>query len=137
MYFLLSFWKRFVYFLSSYKILWKMMPGRLKQVPKDSTEWDRTDTGHCTDGQSNTSSILVTTDFEHTVKRYPVSWFSLTLNIKWYIQASWRTRKKLQPSTWPKSPSSSQIFGQRTPTCGSFMQRLPSETSKSHNHSRG
>ena len=29
------------------------MPGRLKQVPQDSTEY-RTDTGHCTDGQSNT-----------------------------------------------------------------------------------
>ena len=33
------------------------MPGRLKQVPQDSTEWDRTDTGHCTDGQSNTCEI--------------------------------------------------------------------------------
>ena len=75
-----------------------------------------------------TSSKLVTPDFDHTVKRYPVSWFSKTLNIKWYIQASWQTRKKLQPSTSPKSPSS----WQRTPTCGSFMQRLPSETLKSH-----
>ena len=38
-------------------ILWKTMPGRLKQVPQDSTEWDRTDTGYCTDGQSNTCDI--------------------------------------------------------------------------------
>ena len=74
------------------------------------------------------SSILVTPDFEHTVKRYPVSWFSWTLNIKWYIRASWPTRKKLQPSSSPKSPSSSRISGQRTPTCGSFMQRQPSES---------
>ena len=29
--------------------LWKTMPGRVKQVPQDSTEWDRTDTGHSTD----------------------------------------------------------------------------------------
>ena len=29
--------------------LWKTMPGRVNQVPKDSTEWDRTDTGHSTD----------------------------------------------------------------------------------------
>ena len=28
--------------------MWKTMPGRIKQVPQDSTEWDRTDTGHCT-----------------------------------------------------------------------------------------
>ena len=34
--------------------LWKTMPGRLKQVTQDTTEWDRTDTGHCTGGQSNT-----------------------------------------------------------------------------------
>ena len=33
------------------------MPGCLKQVPQDSTEWDRTDTGHCTDGQTNTCDI--------------------------------------------------------------------------------
>ena len=33
------------------------MPGRLKQVPQDSTEWDRADTGHCTDGQSNIFDI--------------------------------------------------------------------------------
>ena len=39
-----------------------------------------------------TSSILVTPDFEHSVKCYPVSWFSWTLNIKWFIRASWRTR---------------------------------------------
>ena len=32
-----------------YNVLWKMMPGRVKQVPQDSTEWDRTDTGHSTD----------------------------------------------------------------------------------------
>ena len=25
------------------------MPGHVKQVPQDSTEWDRTDTGHSTD----------------------------------------------------------------------------------------
>ena len=25
------------------------MPGRVKQVPQDSTELDRTDTGHCTE----------------------------------------------------------------------------------------
>ena len=25
------------------------MPGRVKQVPQDSTEWDRTDTVHSTD----------------------------------------------------------------------------------------
>ena len=29
--------------------LWKTMPGSVNQVPKDSTEWDRTDTGHSTD----------------------------------------------------------------------------------------
>ena len=28
-------------------IMWKTMPGRVKQVPRDSTECDRTDTGHC------------------------------------------------------------------------------------------
>ena len=38
-------------------MLWKTMPGRLKQVPQDSTESDRTDTGHSTDGQSNTCEI--------------------------------------------------------------------------------
>ena len=38
-------------------MLWKTMPGRLKQVPQDSTESDRTDTGHSTDGQSNTRDI--------------------------------------------------------------------------------
>ena len=27
--------------------MWKTMPGRVKQVPQDSTERDRTDTGHC------------------------------------------------------------------------------------------
>ena len=37
--------------------MWKTMPGHLKQVPQDSTEWDRTDTGHCTDGQSNMCDI--------------------------------------------------------------------------------
>ena len=86
------------------------MPGRVKQVPQDLTEWDRTDTGHSTDKHLHlwsrhkllfwtplvisykkyiywklfsvfirvwlTSSILVTPDFEHTVERYPVSWFS-------------------------------------------------------------
>ena len=30
-------------------IMWKTMPGRVKQVPQDSTEWDRTDPGHSTD----------------------------------------------------------------------------------------
>ena len=29
--------------------MWKTMPGRVKQVPQDSTERDRTDTGHSTD----------------------------------------------------------------------------------------
>ena len=28
------------------------MPGRVKLVPQDSTEWDRTDTGHSTDKSS-------------------------------------------------------------------------------------
>ena len=143
------------------------MPGHVKQVPQDSTEWDRTDTGHSTDKHLHmwsrtkllfwtplvisykkyiytgsylcvfirvwlTSSIMVTPDFEHKVKRYPVSWFSWTLNIKWYIRASWPTEKKLQPSLLPKSPSSSLISEQRIPTCGSFMQRWPSETPRSH-----
>ena len=31
------------------KTLWKTMPGRVKQVPQDSTECDRTDTGHSSD----------------------------------------------------------------------------------------
>ena len=29
--------------------MWKTTPVRVKQVPQDSTEWDRTDTGHSTD----------------------------------------------------------------------------------------
>ena len=37
-------------------VMWKTMPGRLKQVPQDSTEWDRTDTGHCTDGHIDIDS---------------------------------------------------------------------------------
>ena len=95
-------------------MLWKTMPGRVKQVPQDSTEWNWMDTVHSTDKHLRvwsrykllfwtplvisckkyiywklfifirvwlTSSILVTPDFEHTVKRYPVSGFSWTLNI--------------------------------------------------------
>jgi len=35
------------------------MPGRIKLVPQDSTEWDRTDTGHSTDkGSTRVISIL-------------------------------------------------------------------------------
>jgi len=29
--------------------VWKTMPGHVKQVPQDSTEWDRTDMGHRTE----------------------------------------------------------------------------------------
>ena len=29
--------------------VWKTMPGRVKQVPQDSTERDRTDTGNSTE----------------------------------------------------------------------------------------
>ena len=32
------------------------MPGRVKQVPQDSTEWDRTDKAHCTDVDIDSSS---------------------------------------------------------------------------------
>ena len=47
-----------IYYESSQKCsLWKTMPGCVKQVPQDSTESDRTDTGHSTDGQSNTCEI--------------------------------------------------------------------------------
>ena len=45
-------------------VLWKTMPGRLKQVPQDSMKWDRTDTGHCTDGQSNTCDINIDSSSE-------------------------------------------------------------------------
>ena len=41
-------------------ILWKTMPGRVKQVPQDSTERDRTDTGHSTD-KTSTRMILILT----------------------------------------------------------------------------
>ena len=47
--------------LLKYLILWKTIPGRLKQVPQDSPEWDRTDTGHCT--FSLTRVILILTHF--------------------------------------------------------------------------
>ena len=42
-------------------ILWKTIPGRLKQVPQDSPEWDRTDTRHCT--FSLTRVILILKQF--------------------------------------------------------------------------
>ena len=32
--------------------MWKTMPGRVKQVPRDSTESDRTDTGQSTEKTS-------------------------------------------------------------------------------------
>ena len=41
-------------------ILWKTMPGRVKQVPQDSTERDRMDTGHSTD-KSSTRVISILT----------------------------------------------------------------------------
>ena len=40
--------------------MWKTMPGRVKQVPQDSTEWDRTDTGHSTD-KTSTGVISILT----------------------------------------------------------------------------
>ena len=40
--------------------MWKTMPGRVKLVPQDSTERDRTDTGHSTD-KSSTRVISILT----------------------------------------------------------------------------
>ena len=48
------------------------------------------------------------------------------------------TDRKETPTEFvePKSLSSSRISGQRTPTCGSFMQRRPSETPKSQSKTK-
>ena len=64
------------------------------------------------------SSILVTPDFEHTVKCYPVSWFSWTLNIKWYIRAlsfyicrlDWKTRLRHFTDWWTGSLEDYPLF---------------------------
>ena len=40
--------------------MWKTIPGRVKQVPQDSTEWDRTNTGQSTD-KTSTRVILILT----------------------------------------------------------------------------
>ena len=37
------------------------MPGRFKQVPQDSTEWDRTDTGHSSHTLTSTRVISTLT----------------------------------------------------------------------------
>ena len=47
--------------------LWKTIPGRLKQVPQDSPEWDRMDTRHCT--FTLTRVILILTHFLN-----PLNW---------------------------------------------------------------
>ena len=54
------------------KLLWKTMPGRIKQIPQDSTEWDRTDTGHCTETSTLVISIwtLVLNPLVISYKKY-------------------------------------------------------------------
>ena len=55
-------------------VLWKTMPGRVKQVPQDSSEWDRTDTGQ------NTDKHL------HVWSRYKLLfWTPLVISYKKYI----------------------------------------------------
>ena len=78
-----------------------------------------------------TSYILVTPDFELTVKRYPVLWFSLTLNIKWYIRGSWRTRNsnRVHRQSLRQAPG----FLDRgpllvVPSCRGCLQKHPNHT---------
>ena len=78
------------------------------------------------------SSILVTPDFEHTIKRYPVSWYSWTLVI---IRASWPTEKKLRPSSSNQSLCQAPGFLDRgpwpvVPSCRGGLQKRPNHTVK-------
>ena len=78
------------------------------------------------------SSILVTPDFEHTIKRYPVSWYSWTLVI---IRASWPTEKKLRPSSSNQSLCQAPGFLDRgpwpvVPSCRGGLQKGPITQSK-------
>ena len=56
--------------------VWKTMPGRVKQVPQDSTEWDRTNTGHSTDKHLHVWSrdkLLFWTPLVISYKKY-INW---------------------------------------------------------------
>ena len=61
-----------------------------------------------------TSSILVTPDFDHTVKRYPVSWFSWTFNN--------RKRLRQAPGFLDRGPRPV------VPSCRGGFQKRPNHT---------
>ena len=89
-------------------MLWKTMPGRVKQVPQDSTEWNWMDTVHSTDKHLRVWSrykLLFWTPLVISCKKYIYwklfifirVWHTSSILVtpdfehKWFIRASWPT----------------------------------------------